>query len=125
MVDIDIRNHISTGNTYRAYGKIMSYLKKTQLWLFSWSTCWRLALGKDKVDMPLSQEISNEQLNWWRIALELRLRQCHGDEFQDFFSIVMGLLHGSNFVRVRAYGNLGDKGCDGYLQTMVLNFIYP
>lgn len=29
----------------------------------------------------------------------------------------MGLLHGDDFVRVRPYGGLGDKGCDGYLQS--------
>lgn len=74
-------------------------------------------MGKDNVDMQPSKEISSEQRNWWRIALELRLRQSHGDAFQDFFSVVMGHLHGSDFVRVRAYGSLGDKGCDGYLQT--------
>lgn len=74
-------------------------------------------MGKDNVDMQSSQEVSAEQRNWWRIALELRLRQSHGDAFQDFFSVVMGQLHGSDFVRVRAYGKLGDKGCDGYLQT--------
>jgi hypothetical protein len=67
--------------------------------------------------MQPSKEVSSEQRNWWRIALELRLRQSHGDAFQDFFSVVMGQLHGSDFVRVRAYGSLGDKGCDGYLQT--------
>lgn len=74
-------------------------------------------MGKDNVDMQPSKEISSEQRNWWRIALELRLRQSHGDAFQDFFSVVMGHLHGSDFVRVRAYGSLGDKGCDGYLQA--------
>lgn len=29
----------------------------------------------------------------------------------------MGLLHGDDFVRIRPYGSLGDKGCDGYLQS--------
>lgn len=65
--------------------------------------------------MMFDAEISTEQRYWWRIALELRLRQCHGDAFQDFFSIVMGHLHGDDFVRVRPFGQLGDKGCDGYL----------
>lgn len=27
----------------------------------------------------------------------------------------MGHLHGDDFVRVRPFGALGDKGCDGYL----------
>jgi hypothetical protein len=67
--------------------------------------------------MQPEQKISNEQRNWWRILLELRLRQSHGDAFQEFFSVIMGHLHGSDFVRVRAFGSLGDKGCDGYLQS--------
>jgi hypothetical protein len=67
--------------------------------------------------MELDPEISVEQRYWWRIALELRLRQSHGDAFQDFFSVVMGHLHGDDFVRVRPFGKLGDKGCDGYLNS--------
>jgi hypothetical protein len=61
--------------------------------------------------------VSSEQQYWWRIALELKLRKCNGDAFQDFFSTTMGAAHGSDFVRVRAFGSLGDKGCDGYLQS--------
>jgi hypothetical protein len=57
------------------------------------------------------------QRYYWRIALELKLRKSSSDAFQDFFSTVMGLLHGDDFVRVRPYGALGDKGCDGYLQS--------
>lgn len=57
------------------------------------------------------------QRYYWRVALELKLRKSNGDAFQDFFSTVMGLLHGDDFVRVRPYGALGDKGCDGYLQS--------
>lgn len=57
------------------------------------------------------------QRYYWRIALELKLRKSNGDAFQDLFSTVMGLLHGDDFVRVRPYGALGDKGCDGYLQS--------
>jgi hypothetical protein len=58
-----------------------------------------------------------EQRYWWRIALELKLRKSNGDAFQDFFCLVMSKAHGDDFVRVRAYGALGDKGCDGYLQS--------
>lgn len=58
-----------------------------------------------------------EQRFWWCIALELKLRKCSGDAFQEFFSTLMGHLHGSDFVRVRPFGKLGDKGCDGYLLT--------
>ena len=57
------------------------------------------------------------QRYWWRIALELKLRKCNGDAFQDFFSSVMGKVHGTDFVRVRPYGRRGDKGCDGYLKS--------
>jgi hypothetical protein len=31
---------------------------------------------------------------------------------------VMDKAHGSDFVRLRAFGALGDKGCDGYLQSV-------
>lgn len=67
--------------------------------------------------MELNPDISTEQRYWWRIALELRLRQSNGTAFQDFFSLVMGQLHGDDFVRVRPFGKLGDKGCDGYLNS--------
>ena len=59
--------------------------------------------------MNLSQEY------WWKISLRLKLRQSSGDAFQDFFSNVMEKLHGDDFVRVRPFGQKGDKGCDGYL----------
>ncbi len=63
------------------------------------------------------QLMTSEQRSWWKIALELKLRKCSGDAFQDFFSVTMAEAHGSDFVRVRPYGVLGDKGCDGYLQS--------
>jgi len=61
--------------------------------------------------------MTSEQRYWWKIALELKLRKCSGNAFQEFFSDVMAAAHGSDFVRVRPYGSLGDKGCDGYLQS--------
>jgi hypothetical protein len=73
--------------------------------------------------MPLEQggtsvdPFTASQRFYWRIALELKLRKSNSDGFQDFFSTVMGLLHGDDFVRIRPYGSLGDKGCDGYLQS--------
>jgi hypothetical protein len=57
-----------------------------------------------------------EQLYRWKIALELKLRKCSGTAFQDFFADVMAAKHGSDYVRIRPYGSLGDKGCDGCLQ---------
>jgi hypothetical protein len=57
------------------------------------------------------------QRYWWRIALELKLRKSSGDAFQNFFSDLMGKRHGDDYVRTRPFGKLGDKGCDGYLQS--------
>lgn len=67
--------------------------------------------------MHFDPAVSIQQRYWWRIALELRLRQCNSAAFQDFFSDIMGHLHGDDFVRVRPFGQLGDKGCDGYLNS--------
>jgi hypothetical protein len=61
--------------------------------------------------------MTSEKRYWWRVALELKLRKSYGDAFQDFFSLVMAKAHGSDFVRVHPFGQLGDKGCDGYLQS--------
>ncbi len=66
------------------------------------------------MEMRLDSTRSPEHQYWWRIALELKLRRCSGEAFQDFFSTVMEKLHGTDFVRVRAFGRRGDKGCDGY-----------
>lgn len=63
----------------------------------------------------MSTKITPEQ-NWqWRLALELTLRRIHGDALQDFFSVVMERKYGSDFVRVRPFGQRGDQGCDGYI----------
>lgn len=58
-----------------------------------------------------------EQRSWWKIALELKLRKSSGESFQEFFSTVMGKVHGDDFIKIRPFGSLGDKGCDGYLQS--------
>ncbi len=57
------------------------------------------------------------QQYWWRVGLELKLRQSSGEAFQDFFADLMSAAHGDGYVRVRPYGQLGDKGCDGYLAS--------
>jgi hypothetical protein len=54
---------------------------------------------------------------WWRVGLELKLRQSSGDAFQDFFGRVMQARHGDDYIRVRPFGRRGDKGCDGYLAS--------
>jgi hypothetical protein len=59
--------------------------------------------------------LTAEQEYRWRIALELKMRKASGDTFQDFFCTMMEEVHGAEFVRIRPFGRLGDKGCDGYL----------
>lgn len=59
---------------------------------------------------------TNPPLNaFQKVLLEAKLRRCSSDAFQAFFSEVMSEVHGSDFIKVRAYGSLGDRGCDGYL----------
>jgi hypothetical protein len=65
----------------------------------------------------MSDWMTPHQRLQWQMSLELRLRKLHGDGFQDFFSSVMERGHGADFVRVRAMGSIGDKGCDGYLRS--------
>lgn len=65
----------------------------------------------------MSAWMTPEQSWQWRLSLEVKLRRVHGDALQDFFSTVMERRHKSDFVRVRPFGSLGDKGCDGYLQS--------
>lgn len=72
------------------------------------------ALPRGEADVD---SLTASQSYYWRIALELKLRKSNSDAFQDFFSTVMSYLHGDDFVRIRPYGSLGDKGCDGYLQS--------
>ena len=54
---------------------------------------------------------------WWRVGLELQLRQHSGDAFQDLFGRIMQARYGDDYVRVRPFGQRGDKGCDGYLAS--------
>ncbi len=52
-------------------------------------------------------------------GLHIRLACCekHGNEFQSFFERFMLMRHGDDFIVVRNYGNIGDRKCDGYLQS--------
>lgn len=61
--------------------------------------------------------LSDAELSQYAFMLELRLRRISGVAFQDFFARVMGRRHGSDYVAIRPMGQLGDKGCDGYLQS--------
>lgn len=53
----------------------------------------------------------------YRVSFDLRVRNAYGASFQDFFSTIMEARYGSDFIRVRPFGSLGDKGCDGYRST--------
>ena len=64
-----------------------------------------------------SQELSPQQRWQYKLCIRLKLTNSYGTEFQDFFSTIMEKVHGADFIRVRAFGSLGDKGCDGYAQT--------
>jgi hypothetical protein len=57
------------------------------------------------------------QLWQYKLSFDVKIRNAYGTAFQDFFSTVMEKLHGDDFVRVRSFGSLGDKGCDGYLSS--------
>ena len=67
--------------------------------------------------MTAIDAITPEQRLQYQLSFELKVRRSHGTQFQDFFSTVMEKRYGADFIRVRAFGSLGDKGCDGYLQS--------
>lgn len=58
----------------------------------------------------------------YRVTFDLRVRNAYGVAFQDFFSTIMEARYGSDFIKVRPFGSLGDKGCDGYRSTGGLVF---
>lgn len=52
-----------------------------------------------------------------RMRFELACYQKDSDEYQNLFADIMEALHGTDFLRVRPWGNLGDKKNDGYLKS--------
>jgi len=60
-----------------------------------------------------------EPITLWqyKLSFDLRIRNAYGVAFQDFFSVVMEKARGADFIRVRPFGAIGDKGCDGFLQS--------
>ena len=67
--------------------------------------------------MQATGSMTAEQRYYWRIALELKLRKSGGDAFQDFFSDIMGKLHGDDFVRV-CLGLFDTCPCDATVRRM-------
>lgn len=63
--------------------------------------------------------LTSQQKLLWSDTLELKLRRLNGDAFEAFFASMMESRHPDDFVRVKALGALGDKKCDGYLQSTV------
>ncbi|PWK89552.1 hypothetical protein C8D88_102826 [Lentzea atacamensis] len=54
---------------------------------------------------------------WFRSQAELALHKHKATAFQDHFSEVMEAVHGTDFIRVRPAGKVGDRKCDGYLKS--------
>ncbi|MDP9120141.1 MAG: hypothetical protein M3O15_02050 [Acidobacteriota bacterium] len=54
---------------------------------------------------------------YYETAFRLRFVESTGDSFQDLFSSIMEMRYSSDFVRVRPWGNVGDRKNDGYLRS--------
>lgn len=65
---------------------------------------------ESKEDMDKAQRI------FFRLHIENAVLKADGNAFQVLFEDLMEKLHGGVFERVRPYGNLGDRKCDGYLR---------
>lgn len=52
---------------------------------------------------------------WFRWQAERALLKYRATAFQDHFNDVMEIVHGTDFIRVRPAGKVGDRKCDGYL----------
>lgn len=53
---------------------------------------------------------------------EANFHRLKGLAFQDFFSEIMGKRYLEDFIRVRPWGNIGDRKCDGYLPSKRILF---
>ena len=54
---------------------------------------------------------------WYRIAFERDFLKKKGNAFQDYFADVMEKRYPGDFIRVRPWGNVGDRKNDGYLRS--------
>jgi hypothetical protein len=66
----------------------------------------------------MAQPSTAMQLWVHRLAYSMKLQNSPGTAFQEFFATVMERAHGPDYVRIRPFGSLGDKGCDGYLRSL-------
>jgi hypothetical protein len=60
------------------------------------------------------------QRSWYELKFLQEFRFKSGNAFQDFFSDVMERRYPGDFQRIRPYGNLGDRKCDGYHTSIKL-----
>jgi hypothetical protein len=51
------------------------------------------------------------------MSFELRYLKVRADEFQDFFASIMEKRYPADFMKARPWGNVGDRGNDGYLRS--------
>jgi hypothetical protein len=54
---------------------------------------------------------------YYDVTFRLRYVESTGDSFQDLFSTIMEMRYPGDFVRVRPWGNIGDRKNDGYLRS--------
>jgi hypothetical protein len=54
---------------------------------------------------------------FYELAFKVASLEKKGNEYQDFFSTIMEMRFPADFVRVRPWGNAGDRKNDGYLKS--------
>lgn len=54
---------------------------------------------------------------FYELKFETTFLKKKGNEFQDFFSTIMEKVHPADFIRVRPWGNVGDRKNDGYIKS--------
>jgi hypothetical protein len=59
----------------------------------------------------------NLKAAYYELRFENEFRSSKGDEFQRFFERVMGLVHRTDFMACRPWGNQGDRKNDGFLKS--------
>jgi hypothetical protein len=54
---------------------------------------------------------------FYELAFKEAFIEKRGEEFQDFFATIMEKRYPADFIRVRPWGNVGDRKNDGYLSS--------
>lgn len=60
--------------------------------------------------------------SFFELNFQVAFMARKGSEFQDFFAAIMEKRYPGDFVRVRPWGNIGDRKCDGYLESKRILF---